>query len=130
MRPLHFKFKPARKKNICKTSPDVPSPICNCLKFALPILVPHADTNGRGRKCPPDLCSPRKRGQGSPPSMVLVPAQMLSLFSKLAANLCLFKVKLAVVKANGCPLCRQLFLKDQNIQELICELFFLPCWVK
>lgn len=43
------------------------------------------------------------------------------LFSKLAAKLWLFKVKLVAVKANGCLLCREVFLKDRNILKLICE---------
>lgn len=79
-----------------------------------------------GSVCVPLPFVPPDWGGGSwevPPSTALLAAQILSLFSELAAKLWLFKVKLVAVKANGCLLYRQVFLKDQNIQEFICEFF-------
>lgn len=128
---LRFKFNQGEKK-MCKTSPDVPSSICNCLNFALPILVPHAASSGRKSltsRSPlpspplPPPCPFRKRGLGGPSGPALRGGQMLSLFAKLPAKLWLFKVKLVAVKANGCLLYRQVFLKDETILEFFS---FLP----
>lgn len=85
--------------------------------------------------CPPlpAFVPSKKRGLGSvcvcvrvsvSPSTALQASRLLSLF-KLAVKLWLFKVKLVPVKANGCLLYRQVFLKNQNILELICEILFI-----
>lgn len=96
---------------------------CLCVS-PLPAFVPSKKRglgSGCGGVCGGVCVSPRTALQAS---------QLLSLFSKLAVKLWLFKVKRVPVKANGCLLYRQVFLKDQNILELICEISFLPCRVK
>jgi len=103
-----------KKKRACKTSPDVPSPICKCLNSASAIAVWHAGGTGRGRK---PSAPPR------PPGPAPLAAPVPSLGLQLAAKLRLFRVQRAAVKADGCLLCPQVLLKDGNILELIREAF-------